>query len=80
MCQRHDNDNNALLEAERFGGHDKRYVAEEEIWGKKKKIGLAREYKIRAFLKFENALVKIQDMGYIRSICATVNILLGLEM
>lgn len=36
MCQRHDNGNNALLEADRFGGHDKRYVAEEEIWRKKK--------------------------------------------
>lgn len=29
------------------------------------KIGLASEYKIRVFLKLENALVKIQDMGYI---------------
>lgn len=34
MSQRHENGNNALLEAERFGDHDKCYVAEEEIWGK----------------------------------------------
>lgn len=35
MCQRHDNGNNALLEAERFGGDDKCYVPEKRDLGRK---------------------------------------------